>query len=159
VEFEELLAPVAGEFDIDEALQSWRWLVLDRVRSLVVTAFGDLFVVAGDGAVFFLDTAAGKYVRVAGSVSEWEREVQKPENLNEWFMPQLLSELWASGERLSQGECFDAVHSIALGGTFNVSNWKPIHWRVHFAAAGSLLEQIKDLPDGTKITGIKFPEL
>jgi len=44
MEFEDLLAPVAGEFDVEEALDTWRWLVPQRVRALVLTALGDLFL-------------------------------------------------------------------------------------------------------------------
>ena len=79
MEFQDLLAPVAGEFDVDEALASWRWLVRGDVRSLALTAFGDLFMIASDGAILYLDTIEGKVSQVAESVAEWEEKVKVPE--------------------------------------------------------------------------------
>ena len=159
MEFQDLLAPVAGEFDVDEALESWRWLVADPVTSLVVTAFGDLFLARVDGSILFLDTISGACSSVADSVAEWEEKIRDAENLDEWFMPDFVAALRDAGQYLSQGECYDALHSINLGGEWSVENFRPTHWRVHFSAAGQLAEQIKDLPDGTEITDIKFTKL
>lgn len=159
MEFNDLLAPVAGEFDLGEALESWRWLVPQTVQPLVLTAFGDLFLVNDSGAVLFLDTIDGKCHEVAASVQDWETKLGQPELLDEWFMPGFLSELHEAGAYLSQGECYSATHSIILGGTFSVENWPPTHWRVHFHALGQIHEQVKDLPPGTKITKINYTPL
>jgi hypothetical protein len=158
-EVEELLAPVAEDFDLDDALGSWRWLVPQQVRALAVTAFGDVFLVDGSGAVLFLDTAAGKCEEVAASVEELKEKLRQPELLDEWFMPGLLSELRAAGKKLPPGQCYDADHSIILGGSFTPENWSPTFWRVHFHSLGQIHEQVKDLPPGTRITGIKFTPL
>ena len=105
MEFEDLLAPVAGEFDVEEALESWRWLVPDRVRPLVMTAFGDLFLTKDDGTVLFLDTISGSCSPVAESVAEWEEKIRFAETLDEWFMPGFVEALRDAGQYLSQGEC------------------------------------------------------
>jgi hypothetical protein len=158
-EIEDLLAPVAGDFDVDDALNSWRWLVPQPVRALAVTAFGDVFLVDGTGAVLFLDTIAGKCEEVAASVEEVKEKLRQPELLDEWFMPGLLIALRAAGKRLAPGQCYDALYSIVLGGSFTVENWSPTPWVVHFHSLGQIHEQVKDLPSGTKITGIKFTPL
>ncbi len=157
--FQDLLAPVADEFNADEALEAWRWLVPQRVRPLVVTAFGDLFLVEDSGAVMFLDTIGGKCESVASSTRQLKQKIQEPDLLDEWFMPGFLDELRQTGVMLSPGECYSALHSVALGGSFTVENWQPTHWRVHFAFSGHLHDQIKDLPPGTKITKINFTRL
>lgn len=159
MEFNDLIAPVAGEFDVDEALESWRWLVPHAVKPLVLTACGDLFLVEASGAVLFLDTVEGRCHEVAASVKEWEGKLRQPELLDHWFMPAFLSELHEAGAYLSQGECYSAMHSIILGGTFSVENWQPTHWRVHFHALAQIHEQVKDLPPGTKITKINYTPL
>src|SRR5687768_8520143 len=102
MELQDLLAPVAGEFDADEALATWRWLVSENVRPLVVTAFGDLFLLKDDGSILFLDTIFGTCTRIAESVEEWEEQVRRPENLDKWFMPTFIDELRESGKYLSQ---------------------------------------------------------
>lgn len=157
--FEDLLAPVAGEFDVDEALEAWRWLVPETVKPLVVTAFGDLFLVMPSGAVLFLDTILGKRAEVASSYEEWETELQHLERLDEWFMPVFLNDLRAANKHLERGQCYSALRDISLGGSYTVENFRPTSWRVHFFSSGSLHEQIKDLPPGTKISNIKFTRL
>lgn len=159
MEFQDLLAPVAGEFSVNDALESWRWLVSDDVRALVLTAFGDLFLTTSNGAVLFLDTIDGKCCEVAVSVDEWEMKVKEPEMLDRWFMPAFLAQLHESGLYLSQGECYSAVIPTILSGPFSVENWRPAHWRVHFHSLGQIHQQVKDLPEGTKITKFNYTEI
>jgi len=159
MELQGLLAPVAGEFDADEALASWRWLVPENVRPLVLTAFGDLFLISNTGAVLFLDTAAGKCSEVASSIEDWEGKLRDDRLINEWFMPGLLSELLEAGLSLCQGECYSAMQPIILNGEFSAANWRPTHWRVHFHSLGQIHDQVKDLPEGTKITKINYTEI
>jgi hypothetical protein len=159
MEFDELLAPVAGEFDVDEALATWRWVVPENASPLVLTAFGDLFLTTPSGSVLFLDTAEGTSHEVASSVREWEEKCRDPEWINQWFMPGFLAELHEAGAYLSQGECYDATHPIILGGAFSVENWTPTHWRVHFHSLGQIHEQVKDLPAGTAITKIAYTKI
>jgi hypothetical protein len=150
------LAPVAGEFDVDEALDTWRWLVPEQVKSLVLTALGDLFLIYPDGSIHFLDTNAGSCAPVAASVTEWEEKIRRPELLNEFCLPGFISALRDAGRYLSQGECYDALHSIVLGGAWSVENFEPTHWRVHFHSLGQIHDQVKDLPAGTPITKINY---
>ena len=124
MEFQDLLAPVGGEFDAEEALGSWRWLIPDRATPLAVTAFGDLFFTSDDGAVLFLDTISGTCAKVAESVAEWEQKVRDGESLDECFMPSLVQALRDAGHYLSQGECYDALHSIIIGGEWSVENFR-----------------------------------
>jgi hypothetical protein len=159
MEFQDLLAPVAGEFDVDEALESWRWLVPGDARSLALTAFGDLFLVANAGRILFLDTIEGKVSEVAESVAEWEKKVQIPDFLDRWFMPAFLDQLRDAGSHLSQGECYTATLPTILSGPFSVANWRPTHWRIHFHSLGQIHEQVRDLPEGTKISKFNYTKI
>jgi hypothetical protein len=156
---EDLLAPVDEDFDVEEALEAWRWLVPQPVKPLFVTALGDLFLAGESGAVFLLDTIDGKCEEVAASVQEWEGKLREPRLLEEWFMPAFVSELREAGVQLPPGHCYSATHSIVLGGSFAVENWQPTHWRPHFWVLGQIHQQVKDLPPGTKITKINFTPL
>ena len=158
MDLRDLLAPVAGEFDLAEALESWRWLVQQAVRPLVVTAIGDLFLIAADDSVLFLDTIAGICEQAATSVPDWERGLEDPERIDRWFMPGFVKQLREAAP-LCQGECYSAVHPPILGGTYTVDNWRPTHWRGHFSHTGRMHEAIKDLPDGTVITKWNYTEL
>jgi hypothetical protein len=152
----DLFAPVDGEFQIEEALAHWRWLVAEPLTPLAVTAFGDLFAVTQRGTVLRLDTIAGTCDEIADSVDTWKQKLRVPEQLDEWFMPALLIALHEADVYLTQGKCYSADQAIVLGGTFTTDNWKPTHWQVHFAYTGRLHEQLNDLPPGTPITNIKY---
>jgi hypothetical protein len=158
MEFEALLAPVAGEFDLEEALASWRWLVPESVRPLLVTAMGDLFMIMADDSVLFLDTIAGVRESAAASIAEWEHKLPDLELLDRWFIPGLVV-LLRDAAPLCQGECYSPVHPPILGGTYAVENWRPVHWSFHFSYSGRMHEAIKDLPDGTVITKWNYTEL
>jgi hypothetical protein len=158
MDLHDLFAPVAGEFDIDEALETWRWLVPEFVRALVVTAMGDLFLTAGDGSVSFLDTIAGTYQSAAASTADWQRKLEDAEVVDRWFIPGLVA-LLREAAPLSQGECYSPVRPPILGGTYSADNWRAVSWRVHFSYSGRMQEAIKDLPDGTVITKWHYTEI
>jgi hypothetical protein len=153
---QELFAPVGDNFSLDDALESWRWLVPRPVSFVAITALGDLFVLEGDGSVWFMDTIDAKYYQVASSVAQWQAMLQDPEHVNAWFMPQFVGDLRSAGVTLKSGECFSATIPAVLGGAFTPENWQPTSWRVHFWSPGQIHQQVKDLPPGTKITGIKY---
>ncbi len=158
MEFEEVLAPLAGEFDIDVALEEWRWLISGTFRALVATALGDLFIVAADGAVHFLDTVMGTCEPVASSVDDWEQKLRDDEQFDQWFMPGFVEQLRET-RVLGQGQCYSPLHPPILGGGYTVENWPAISWQVHFSHAGRMHYAIKDLPDGADITKWNFTEL
>ena len=158
MELEELLAPVAGQFDIEDALSSWRWLVPQPVRPLVMTAMGDLFLLDETGAVLFLDTINGKCETVAASQEEWEGKLADPRLTNEWFMTPLVLALRKT-RPLKQGQCYSPKRSPITGGSLEPDNFEPTNWSVHLAFSGGLHERVKDLPPGTKITKVNFTKL
>jgi hypothetical protein len=158
MDLQELLAPVAGEFDIDEALETWRWLVPESVRALVVTAMGDLFIIAGDGSVSFLNTVEGVRESAAASIADWESKLEDAEVVDRWFIPGLVA-LLREAAPLCQGECYSPVRPPVLGGTYSADNWRAVSWRWHFSYSGRMHEAIKDLPDGAVITKWHYTEL
>lgn len=154
-----LFAEVGDDFSIDEGLESWRWLVPNEVTFLALTAMGDLFLQEQDGSVWFMDTIEGKYYVVAESLEWWQAMLHDPAQVETWFLPQFLEQLRATGIVLKVGECFSATIPAILGGTFTPENWQPTSWRVHFWTLGQIHQQVKDLPQGTRITSIKYTPL
>jgi hypothetical protein len=159
MEFENLLAPVAGESGINDALESWRWLVVNEVRPLLATAFGDLFVVVDSKAVWFLDIVAGKFEPTADSVGAWEGQLRDPDFIDRYFSPTLVLQLREAGVILAQGECYVPKREPVLGGAWSVENWSPGNWVFRLERQGRVHYAIKDLPDGTVITKWNYTEL
>lgn len=159
MDLQELLAPVAGESNLDDALDSWRWLVTNAVSPLVATAFGDLFVMNDSGSVSFLDIIAGKFETVAGSVAEWEERLRDREFLEQHFMPSFVLQLREAGCILAQGECYVPKHEPVLGGSWSLENWSAGSWIFHLERQGRVHFAIKDLPSDTVITKWDYTEL
>jgi hypothetical protein len=159
MDIQDLLAPVAGELEIADALETWRWLVHDRVKPLLVTALGDLVVVCEAGSVSFLDTMAGTFTFAADSVNVWEERLGDADFVERYFSPAFVMQLRDAGSVLTQGECYSPKLDPVLGGKFTIENWPPTSWRFHFNRKGRVHEAIKDLPDGTVITKWNYTEL
>ena len=77
-------------------------------------------------------------------------------NAADWFKIDLLVALRERGLLLTQGECYSPIHPPALGGSYAPENFEKTSWRVHVSIMGQIHEQTKDLPPGTRITGVNF---
>lgn len=159
MEFQDLLAPVVGESGIDDALESWRWLVERPVKPLIATALGDLFVLDEEKGVCFLDIQLGKFESVADSVEAWEDRLRDAEFLDQHFSPGLVLDLRESGVILARGECYAPKREVIFGGSWSTDNWSPERWVWRLERQGRVHFAIKDLPDGAVITKWNYTEL
>ena len=121
----------------------------------MVSALGDAFLEAPDEAIFWLDVASADLTQIADSKDEFDRLRQMPENVERWFMPQLVGDLLSGGTRLHTGECFSYKIPPSLGGAFEPENFEVCALSVHFAALGKIQAQVKPLPLGTRITSVR----
>lgn len=132
--FDELLAPIAAEPCVENALESWDWLGVRSVKVLLATALGDVFVVDPSQSVWFLDIIAGTFRPVAPSVIEWEALLRDPDFIDRFFAPGLVSQLHDAGSILAQGECYVPRLEPVLGGSWTADNWSPALGAVGAAA-------------------------
>jgi hypothetical protein len=156
-----LTAPVT---DLAErsVLGDWRWLVGDDAEPLLLTAMGDMFIRRpSSGEISFLDALEGSVESVATSYEDWKERLCDDENLQRWFLPDLVDELRQRGMVLAPGQCYSPIHPPVLGGDLIPDNIEVTSWRVHFYIAGQIHGQTRDLPLGTKIGRIlidgKYP--
>jgi len=154
ITWRELAVDVSGQLS-DALLSEWRWMVAATLDVRMVSALGDAFLESPDGAIFWLDVAAAELTRIAISKDEFEKLCQIPENVERWFMPQLVGGLLSGGSKLDAGECFSYKISPSLGGTFEPSNFEVCKLSRHFVAMGKIQAQVKHLPVGTRITSIQ----
>lgn len=140
----------------DDLLSDWRWLIGDSLRLLLVSAIGDMFLADTTGQIFWLDTGTGRLQQIAENMDEFQRLRRQQELADQWFLPQLVGDLIASGMRLSSGQCYSYKKPPILGGQIEPANFEPTDLSVHFSLLGQIHKQVKDLPPGTKITGIKI---
>jgi hypothetical protein len=159
MELQDLLAPVVGETGVDDALESWRWLIPTPVKPFVATAFGDLFVLDDVQAVWFLDIQMGTFDRVADSTEAWEASLHDPEFVDRHFSTALVMELRESGMSLAQGECYEPTREPIFGGSWLPGNWSPGCWVFRLERQGRVHFAIKDLPEGAVITKWNYTEI
>jgi len=77
-----------SEDQMEEALRLWPELAGKRIRPLLVTAFGDIFVETDDGNVWIASPVELACEPVAASVEHLERLLSDPT----WAEPQLLAD-------------------------------------------------------------------
>ena len=159
MELQDLLAPVVGETGVDDALESWRWLIPKQIKPFVATAFGDLFVLDDVQAVWFLDIQMGTFERVADSTEAWKGRLPDPEFVDRHFSPALVMELRENGVSLAQGECYEPKREPIFGGSWSPENWSPARWVFRLERQGRVHFAIKDLPDGAVITKWNYTEI
>ena len=113
--------------------------------------FGDLFLVFEDGSVHMLDVGCGTLERLACTRDYFATKVDEDDNANYWFMIPLVDKLVAAGVTLGEGECYSYKQPPVLGGDYTIDNTCVLPIEEHFRALGSIHNQIKDLPDGTRV--------
>ncbi len=156
---DDLVAPVTDlGRDFPEAMASWRWLVSEKSKPLLITAMGDVFLDLST-SVWFLDTERGTVDRVAASREAWKESMKDPERLAAWFRPALVHQLVQHGLALKSGEVFSPLVPAVLGGTENPKNFTTSQWRNHLHILGQVHDQVRRLPPGTRMDRIVFDEI
>ncbi len=140
----------------DRLTEAWTWLIGTDKKVILVSVIGDMFLTSDNGNFFWLDVGQGKLEMVAVDEKEFERKMTDIEQVNEWFMIDLTTQLRLSGKRLKDGQLFSYKKLPIIGGDYSVDNFEPSDMEVHFSFAGQIHNQIKDLPDGMKIKDVKF---
>lgn len=140
----------------DKLIEDWRWLVGQNKTPIMVSSIGDLFLRDNTDKIYWLNVGEGSITVVADDIDGFKEKLQDHEQVNEWFMVELVDALKAAGLKLEPGSIYSYKKLPILGGNYTVDNFETTLIEVHFSFAGQIHEQVKDLPDGTKINTIKF---
>jgi hypothetical protein len=73
------------------------------------------------------------------------------DNANIWLMIPLIDQLNATGLQLNEGRCHSFLTPPILGGEYSVKNTVTLPITEHYGVYASIHDQIKDLPDGTRV--------
>jgi len=141
--------------DLDDILSCWQWKLEDIQVVVTISALGDIFLLGEDSAVYWLQTDSGNLTKVAESLGQYEQFLSEEEKVDNWFLPALVEKLLSVGKTLKENEVYSYKKIPVIGGEYSVDNIEPTDMSVHFAFSGQICEQIKDLPDGTKVN-IKY---
>ncbi|UPG85895.1 DUF1851 domain-containing protein [Luteibacter aegosomatis] len=136
---------------IEALADAWRWRIGDAFTPLVFTALGDMFYEADEGGVYWLNTGTAEVERVADDVDDFNARLRE-DVAEDWLLPPLIEALIEAGKTREDGECYTYVTlPIFAEGEYAVENLNPVSAREHFELTGSILQQLQDVPDGTKV--------
>jgi hypothetical protein len=141
-----------------ELLSDWRWLVGEQAELILVGSLGDLFLRDETGRILWLDCGSGQISVVAGANDEFRGLLQQPEQVNDWFLPQLVGDILQSGKQLAPGECFSYKVPPMMGGQVEPDNFEATDLSVHCSICGQIARKIRTLPDGTPIRSVTLSD-
>lgn len=147
-----ILTKSFSEADFDRALESWSWLDLQNKTPIFTSLFGDVFFASPDG-FWFLDSLEGTLTRSWSSRDEIQADLDSESGQDQYLLGGLAMAVEQGGIRLGPSQIYDFVIPPKLGGSFSVENVAAAEFVVAMNIAGQLLQQVKDLPPGTPITG------
>ena len=136
-----------------QALESWAWTGADRMTPLFTSPFGDVFLAAEDG-LYWLDTLRGTLTRRWSGRGELTTDLAAAAGQDEFLLLELAEAAHDRGLVPGPEEVYGFVVPPVLGGAFDASNVEVIDFVVSLTVSGQIHEQVKDLPPGTRITGI-----
>jgi hypothetical protein len=79
------------------------------------------------------------------------------DKVDNWFLPLLVGQLISAGKPLKENKVYRFKILPVIGGKYSINNSQPTDMSIHFAFSGQICEQIKDLPDRTKVN-IRFKQ-
>lgn len=138
---------------IFDALEDWSWLPIAGKNPIRVTSFGDVFL-SDENGIWFLDTLEGKIEAVCSSIEELDEILSQESAQDQYLLGGLVDRAMSEGLTLSEGECYDFIVSPILGGEVLFENMQKLDFSVAASLSGQIHQQVKDLPEGTKISGI-----
>ena len=135
----------------DKLTKHWIWLIGKDKTPIIVSAIGDMFLQAGNEKIYWLDVGGGELKLVAEGTLDFEEKLKNFEQVNDWFMIDLTTDLRLSDKKLKEGQLYSYKKLPIIGGDYAVDNFAPLDIVEHFCYTGDIHKQTKDLPDGTKV--------
>jgi hypothetical protein len=137
--------------DIADITSSWQWRISKMHAVVTISSLGDMFLLGKDNAVYWLQTDRGELVKIAEGFEEYQKFLNDSDKIDNWFLPSFVEKLLEAGKTLKSNQVYSYKIPPVLGGEYTVENIEPVSMSVHFSFSGQICEQVKDLPDGTKI--------
>jgi hypothetical protein len=137
--------------DCVHLLADWSWLVPPTYHPVMMTVFGDWFLVDEENSIWFLDLVSGKLSKVARSKDELINLLDKEENRQNWLMEDLAYLCFESGLSIERGQCLGFMISPVLGGKLELPNIEVVNLGAYQAITAQMHQQVQDLPEGTVI--------
>lgn len=135
----------------ESLLEKWTWLIGEDKTPILITSIGDLFYKDKEGSIYFLMLGTAEIEKVANSLKDFEKKLDDDDMVDDWFLPLLVNAIKEEGIKLNKNSLYGYKLLPILGGEYDPKNYELTDIEVHFNMCGQIHEEIKDLPDGTRI--------
>ncbi|QYJ77510.1 DUF1851 domain-containing protein [Shewanella acanthi] len=141
--------------DWQNCLQYWAWILKrnPEFNILLVTKFGEIFVILDNGEVWFLSTSNASYEKVADTKEIFISQLEDEEFIDYYFLSKVLTMLQKTDLRLEKGECFGFhIPCVFKECSFDTDNFKKIEVEKYLIGLGDLLGKFQNTPSGEKVS-------
>ena len=129
----------------------WSWRVPETFRPILLSLFGDWFLLDTDGRVHILNVISCELYEIAANETEFFVELETEERRREWLRSHLVEAAEQAGIERSPSQCFAFRTPPIIGGKFALSNVMPWDFVKFQIGTSKVLQQVADLPIGTKV--------
>jgi hypothetical protein len=138
--------------DVEMALRDWQFLHADLGRPILMSAVGDVFVEGAKGQVNRLDTGGGTLSVIAESRAVFDATASNPENLDEWFLQPVVTELRAKAILLGHNQCYGfTILPMFREGSYGAANRFVLNALEHIRCTADIVRQTQSLRDGESV--------
>lgn len=144
--------------DIRRALEDWQWIGIGKKQPILVTAFADIFFSSEDG-IWFLDTLEGSLKRTHNNRTELECTLSAEDGQDHYLFGGFVDRAVEDGVLPGPADCYDFKLHPKIGGLIDYGNVEVRNFVVALSIRGQLHEQLRELPDGARISKVEISEV
>ena len=134
-----LIAP--DGLDWDKLLSFWVPPLPPHFNIWLVNRLGEVFAVAEDGAILYLDVGMGTCNPVASDQSQFAKLLDTDNNADRLLRIGLVNDCRRAGMTLKPFECYGFKLPPTLGGRYDVTNLVPTNLLVHYSYQAYICKQ------------------
>ena len=136
---------------LEEISSAWGWKGVEPQEIVEENAFGNVIFRDRTGTFWRICPEVLSCEMIARDNRELEDLFRDEEFLEDWTMRTLVVQAYAKLGPLPEDRCYCLKIPDVLGGGYSVENMGTISRAEVLLVSGELAEQIKDMPDGTRV--------
>lgn len=134
-----LIAP--EDKDWRKLLSFWTPPLPPQFNMWLVNRLGEVFAVAADQSVLYLDVGMGTCTTLAANQSQFAKLLETGNNADRLLRINLVNDCRKAGMTLEPFECYGFKLPPTLGGRYEVSNLVPTNLLVHYSYQAYICKQ------------------
>ncbi len=137
---------------IDLIEDNWGWLGITPQEIVAINDFGNIIFIDTSKSFWRICPEELSCEKIADSPEKYNILIREEEFKLDWKMGELLEKAIAKYGQQPEGRCFCLKIPGVLGGEYKIQNVGTNSIKELICFSGDVARQIKDVPDGEKIT-------